>query len=140
VNRATPTLKRFASRLLDYEWSTDKLPAEVPVAFRVCEKLRVPLGTLMGTGGFRALLRRGLVLAQAEVPWLETVQVKTDGSLEGLREAETKLSRDDIREGEVILVAHFVGLLVTFIGEAMMLNLVGSVWPEVPFGDLKEKS
>lgn len=139
MNRATPTLKRFASRLLDYERSTEKLLAEAPVAFRVCEKLRGPLGTLMGTGGFRALLRRALVLAQAEVRWLETVQVKTDGSLEGLREVEAKLSPDDIREGEVILVAHFVELLVTFIGEALMLNLVGNVWPEVPFGELKEK-
>jgi hypothetical protein len=139
VNRATPTLKRFASRLLDYESSRDKPAIQVAIAFRVCEKLREPLGTLMGMGGFRALLRRALVLAQAEVAWLKRVQVKEDGSLEGLSEVETKLSQEEIREGEIILVAHFFGLLVTFIGEALMSSLVGSVWPEGSFGDLNEK-
>jgi len=139
VSRASPTLKHFASRLLDYESGTGKAPAEVAIAFRVCEKLRGPMGTLMGIGGFHALLRRAVALAQGEVRWLKAVQVKEHGSLDGLREAAAELSREEIREGEIILLAHFFGLLVTFIGEALTLNLVRSVWPEGSFGDLIEK-
>lgn len=139
MTRATPTLKRFASRLLAYESSAGKPSAEAALAFRVCDKVRGPLSTLMGLGGFRALLRRALALAQAEVRWLKAVQVTEDGSLERTGDVETKLAREELREGEIILVAHFLGLLVTFIGRPLMLNLVGSVWPEGSFGDLNEK-
>ncbi|MEO6785319.1 MAG: hypothetical protein ABI318_04220, partial [Chthoniobacteraceae bacterium] len=66
-----PNLKQFARRLLVCEAATTQ-PADVKdsAAFRVCEKLRGPLGKLMGIGGFRSLFSRALVLACTEVPWL----------------------------------------------------------------------
>ena len=127
-----PKLKQFARRLLDYEVAPGQAAdAKETPAFRVCEKLRGPLGKLMGVGGFRSLLARSLALAGAEVPWLGTLQIKADGSLEGLNESEVKLDWSATAEGEVVLVAQLLGLLVTFIGAGLTQRLLHDVWPEL---------
>ena len=74
-------------------------------------------------------------MAAKEVRWLNAVRVQPDGSLTGLGEVEAQLSHEEITNGETILVAHLLGLLVTFVGEALTLRLVRNVWPEVSFGD-----
>jgi len=127
-----PKLKQFARRLLDHAAGPGQSAGtqETP-AFRVCEKLRGPLGKLMGVGGFRSLLARSLALAGAEVPWLGTLQIKADGSLEGLNESEVKLDWSATAEGEVVLVAQLLGLLVTFIGAGLTQRLLHDVWPEL---------
>ena len=131
VNTA-PKLKQFARRLLDYEAARGKSAnAQEAAALRVCEKLRGPLGKLIGGGGFRSLLSRALVLAGAEVPWLHGLQLQADGSLKGLKEAEEKLDQPAITEGEVVLVSHLLGLLETFIGQALTSNLLRDIWPEL---------
>ena len=77
-------MREFAERLIAYETRGNNSSETKPLAaFLVDEKLRRHLATLMGSLGFRALLSRALVLANAEVPWLRAVHVKTDGSLEG---------------------------------------------------------
>jgi len=125
-------LKQFARRLLDYEAARGKSAhAREAAALRVCEKLRGPLGKLMGGGGFRSLLSRALVLAGAEVPWLQGLQLQADGSLEGLKEVEVKLDQPAITEGEVVLVSQLLGLLVTFIGPALTSSLLRDIWPEM---------
>lgn len=125
-------LKKVARRLLDCEAAPGE-PADVQeaAAFRVCERLRGPLGKLMGGGGFRSLLSRALVLAGREVPWLRALQTKADGSLEGLNELEVKLDRPAITEGEFVLVSQLLGLLVTFIGPALTVSLLRDIWPEL---------
>ena len=90
----------------------------------------------MGNAGFRALLSRALALANAEVPWLRAVQVKADGSLEGLEELHAQLDPDEIFEGRVVLLAQLLGLLVAFIGENLTLRLVREVWPKLSLNDL----
>lgn len=102
--------------------------------FGVCEKLRQPLSMLAGVAGFRSLLSRALALAGDEVRWLKAVHVKADGSLEGLDEAQ--LSDAEIAAGEAVLVARLIGLLVTFIGEALTVHLVQEAWPEASLGGL----
>jgi len=104
------------------------------VAFHCCEKLRPHLATLMGDGGFRALLSRAL--ADTEVPWLRAVHVKPDGSLGGLEELHVQLDLDEFFEGRIVLLAQLIGLLVAFIGENLTLRLVREVWPNVPLNDL----
>jgi hypothetical protein len=44
--------------------------------------------------------------------------------------------KDGLAEGEVVLVAHILGLLVTFVGEAMMLRLVSDACPKAKLDDL----
>jgi len=127
-----PKLKQFARRLLEWEAAPGE-PADVreTAAFRVCEKLRGPLGKLMGIAGFRSLFSRALTLAGTEVSWLRVLQIKADGSLEGLQELEVKLNSRTADEGEIVLVARLLGLLVTFIGPALTVRLLHDAWPEL---------
>ena len=131
-NISTPRLKGFARRLVIYESAAvEPAGGHKSQAFRVCEKLRQPLSRLAGVAGFRSLLSRALALANDEARWMKAVHAKADGSLEGLDEAEAQLSESEIAEGEVILVAQLIGLLLTFIGEELTLRLVQESWPDV---------
>ena len=106
-----------------------------PPAFWATDKLRPHLSMLMGRGGFQALLARALVLATAEVPWLTTVRVVADGELEGLTVARATTDAADFSEGEVILLAQLLRLLVAFIGPALALRLIDQLWPQLSFND-----
>jgi len=141
-------MRDFAERLIAYETGQNKSSeAKAPAACLVGEKLRPHLATLMGNVGFRALLSRALVLANAEVPWLRAVHVKADGSFEGLEELGAQVGPDEIFEGCVVLLAQLLGLLVAFIGEDLTLRLGREVWPKLSLdnfdfdkGDKNEKS
>lgn len=109
--------------------------ADQPAAFRATDKLRPHLSMLMGRGGFQALLARALVLAAAEAPWLTAVQVVADGELDGLATAHAKLGVAEFSEGEVVLLAQLLGLLVAFIGPALTLRLINQIWPQLSFDD-----
>jgi hypothetical protein len=54
--------------------------------------------------------------------------------LEGLDDAQ--LSDAEIAEGEAVLVAQLIKLLVTFIGATLTLQLLQQAWPEASLGDL----
>jgi hypothetical protein len=136
-----PESRHLAQRLLTYEAVAGKNsePAE-SAAFRVCAKLRRPLITLAGVAGFRSLLSRALTLATTEAPSLSAVQVAADGSLKGLDELAPQLDKERARDEGAILIAQFIGLLLTFIGEGLTLRLVQDVWPEAAFdGRVSEK-
>jgi len=98
-------------------------------AFRVCEKLRQPLGKLVGVAGFRSLLSRALILARAEVPSLAGLQISPDGELVFTSEFAAQLDREGSVASGSALTAQLLGLLLTFIGEALTLRLVHNVWP-----------
>jgi hypothetical protein len=129
-NRITPEVVALASRLMAYEATVIKSGELNSAAFRVCEKLRQPLSRLAGLTGFRSLLSRALALASGEVRWLKAVHVSADGSLEGLDEGQAQWSVDEIAQGEVVLIAQLLGLLVTFIGEGLTWRLVQEAWPD----------
>jgi hypothetical protein len=129
---AIPSPREFAQLLLAYEVTLGKpLGTKGVVAFRVVEKLRAPLGKLMGTGGFQSLLSRALTLANAEVAWLCKLHIKADGSWEGIDELQVKLNAHMIANGEVAIVSQLLGLLVTFIGPALTLQLLQDIWPKM---------
>ena len=91
------------------------------------ETLGPHFGALMGTAGFRALLSRSLMLANAEVTWLRDLRVREDGSFEGLDELEAQAKPEEIAAGGIVLLARLLGLLVTFIGEDLTLRLLSNV-------------
>jgi len=137
MSRATPQMRDFAERLIAYQTRENKSSeTKTPAAFHVFEKLRPHLAAVMGYTGFRALLSRALALANAEVPWLRAVLVKSDGSLEGLDELEAQVDPEGIFEGRVVLLARLLGLLVAFVGENLTLWLVREVWPKLSLNDL----
>ena len=126
----------LALRLLADESAADKTSISTESAvFRVYERLRRSLCALVGVAGLRSLASRALALAKAEASNLSAVQVAADGSLEGLREIESHIDRHRAEEGGVILIAQLLGLLLTFIGEALTLRLVQDLWPDAAFDD-----
>ena len=126
-----PQTRDLALRLLACETAAGKTsePSEL-AAFRVCARLRQPLITLAGVAGFRSLLSRALTLARAEAPSLKAVQVAADGSVKGLDELGSQTGKEQASDGGAILIAQFLGLLLTFIGEGLTLRLIQDVWPE----------
>ena len=128
-------MRRLARRIAAIEGASNQFGASKGTAFNVCEKLRASLSPLVGVAGFRSLLSRAIVLASADVDWLKKLAVMPDGSLT-TPEAAAGLSEDEIARGERVLIAHLVGLLITFIGEALTLRLLEEAWPEVSRSDL----
>jgi hypothetical protein len=104
--------------------------ARAHAAFRVCEKLRRSLSALAGAAGFRSVMSRALALATADVPWLSGVQIKPNGSL-AVPTVIADESLQEVVKGGAALVTQLLGLLVTFIGEALTLRLVQNVWPKL---------
>ncbi len=135
-NGTSPNTQEIANRLLSYEAGEQgSSEATSPAAVQVCQKLNRPLSRLVGETGSRALLARALTLAKREAEVLKPVKVTDDGALEGLsREAEG---------ASTVLVGHLIGLVETFLGEALTLRLLHDVWSDrtilyVHFGERNE--
>ena len=123
--------RRLAQKLLAHEIAPDNMARENRQALvLVAENLGRPLSKLAGNAGFHSLLSRALTLAKAQAPALKSLQIGPDGSLTGF-------SGDDahIEEAGIILITQLLGLLVTFIGEGLMLTLVGHAWPDLSILD-----
>jgi hypothetical protein len=71
-----------------------------------------------------------MALATAEVPWLNVVQVRADGSMEGFDAARCQHGAIPGDEAGVVIVAQMLGLLVTFIGVSLTRGLVRDVWSD----------
>ena len=126
-------MRGLARRLLAVEASYSAAPDQpLHEAVRVCDKLRLSLTRLAGADGFASLLGRSLALARLEAPSLNRITIKPDCSMEGL-EALAADETDGGAEAAVVLAAHLLGLLVTFIGEPLTLRLVRESWPDASF-------
>jgi hypothetical protein len=130
MSHSTPDMQGFARRLVTHEAVGNKPPAFGGVV----EKLRPPLVALTGVLGFQSILSRALAVAGEDVRWLRAMHIKGDGSLECPAEM-THLDKEEIADGEVALIARLLGLLMTFIGEALTLHLLQDAWPEVLTND-----
>lgn len=130
MNEATPASRTVARALLEHEAATSD--QEI---FSAVEKLRIRLSKLLGVNGFQAILNRALVMARAEAPWLDKVQIRPDGTLEGIGKLG-KEEGEQSQRGSEALLAHMLGLLIVFIGEDLTLRLVRDVWPDLRMNDL----
>lgn len=106
--------------------SSNPPPLEV---YRVSDKLRRPLSSLAGTSGFQALLARALALTKTQAPVFQSLRVSLDGSLEGLNDVVRDAKST---EAGVLLIAKLLEILIMFIGEHLVLQLVMDVWPDLP--------
>jgi len=97
--------------------------------------MRPNLISLMGTGGFEALISHALTSARIEKPWLSEIQSKGDGTLDGLESAHSKLNAAEFHEGYVVLVTHVLQLLVQFLGPGVTREIVRKTWPHAPLGE-----
>lgn len=129
MSTASPQNQELARRLIVFEAArANSSDASVDVAVRVIGELRLRLIRLAGVDGFRSLLSRALTLAKAEVPSLNMVSVRADGSLEGFEGIEA--SEAVAGQAGAGLVAQLLELLTTFIGEALTLRLIRDSWPD----------
>jgi hypothetical protein len=55
--------------------------------------------------------------------------------LEGLDDIRAQLSPSEFAQGEAVLVGRLIGLLATFIGEALTIHLMREAWPEISARD-----
>lgn len=117
-------------RLLLQEAEGTRDPRAVAAATeRVFAGLRGELGMLIGAGGVGALVGRALSLARRESALLEGVQAHPDGSLTGLAEALASAPAPDAEAAGAALIDHFLGLLVSLMGEDVGLRPVRRRWP-----------
>ena len=140
-------MRDLAHRLLDYEAGANKSSEPGKSAtLRVYEKLRDGLSEFAGAAGFESIASRALALAKTEAPSLNAVRVSADGELHGLgqdldeMEHPVDMGRDragksHADEGEIILIARILGLLLLFLGEAIVLSLVRVTWPGAALDD-----
>jgi hypothetical protein len=102
------------------------------VTQRVMARLRSGLEKLMGPAAFDVLLARSLVLAKRTHTSLADVTVGPDGKLVGL--AGVARNGIGVDEGAMPVVAQFMELLFSLVGEDLGMRLVRDFWP----GDEKE--
>lgn len=126
MDTPSPSIRSLARRLLDLEAASPG-GRDVHDAVRVCEKLRLALTRFAGSDGFASLLQRAVALARAQDPSLRSVNIKSDGSIQGLEDLAADASKDD---PGVAIIAQLLGLLVTFIGESLTLRLIRDAWPD----------
>jgi hypothetical protein len=126
---ASSCLRDLAIRLLAAEAGNGE-GSQDAAALKVCGKLGDLLSDLAGSEGHRSLFTRALSMARADVAWLSQISVDADGSLQGM-ECRSEVSRNEVIEGETLLIAHILGLLGVFIGEPLVLQLVREIWPVI---------
>ncbi|SEB53067.1 hypothetical protein SAMN05443244_0985 [Terriglobus roseus] len=121
----SPATRELAERLIAHEAALDlSLRGESSDTCRVCEKLRRSLEKHLGPGAYSSLATLALGLAKREAPILEAVQITESGSIKGLT--------GEAVNANSILIAQFIELMKTFIGETVTLWLVDDIWPGLP--------
>ena len=136
MDTPSPSIRDLARRLLAVEATSPSASGlHVHEGERVCEKLRISLTRFAGADGFTSLMRRALALARTEVPAADSITVKADCSMEGLKElaADARKSGgggDGGAAAVASITSHLLGLLATFIGEPLTLRLVRESWPD----------
>jgi hypothetical protein len=133
-----PALAEFARRLVQHEADRVGRPQDLAAGLQsTCEALHARLSPLVSALGFQTLFARAITLAAREFPQLATLTVTADGSdciLAGLAHPEeARATEERADDALVVVLAHFLALLVLFIGEDLGLRTIRDVWPQVPF-------
>lgn len=132
MNHATPRMRDLAHRLIAIETGGEESSrTENQTALEVVQKLRPALEELMGSTGFHALVSRSLVLAEKEVPGLGGARMNADGGVEHFQETQVKTAPQPVSTGGAVMLAWLLGLLMSFIGEILTMQLVIEVWPDL---------
>ena len=99
-------------------------------ASQECARFTNHLARLVGYTGAQLLLRRSLVLAGPQVPWLAAALSPAD-TVSALREAMEQQEPESITEAFVAVLSALVGLLERLIGEGLVARQLYDVWPTV---------
>ena len=130
--RPTSAHRDRAIRLLTHEARGDETAeALAAAAERVCQRLSLHSGKVLGVDTFYVLFARALALVKAEFPFMQAVTVEPpQACLKGLREALRESAASQASDAIVAVVATFLALLADFIGEEVSLSVLVEVWAE----------
>lgn len=131
----------LARQLLEYEADQLLEPQALSIAIeQVAAKFRHRLVDLIGQTGFVALFGRALHLARCEMSILGGISIDADAPnvLQGAREVALANASDAAAAFSAI-IAHFIWLLITFIGEQLGMHLVADIWPQVVQGETAQR-
>ena len=130
---APRVLGQFAHRVVVQEVGPSKTSEDVTVAsVAVHTKLLGTLSPLLGDIGSLALFRRSLKLSEATFPLYSEVRSNDrEGLLNALLEILRKQSPNVILTASVALLAAYINLLETFIGEQLTRQLLQDAWPDL---------
>jgi hypothetical protein len=121
-----PDFGQAARQLLDN--GTSEQLAER--ASQACQRLAKHLSALLGETGVELLLKRSLVLASAQFPWLVAGSSHGDATSQ-LRGALAPRDAESLVDAFVAVLSTFVGLLERLIGAGLVDRLLAEVWPAV---------
>ena len=127
MGQETPTTTDLAALLLSSEVGVDPALDQLQRGVhRTFEKLNVHLSARLGTGGYYALMRRALSLATADHPWLASIRIAENGTVEGFPDlVEFQL----VLDGCLAIFARLIELLDTLIGRNLTARILHSAWP-----------
>jgi hypothetical protein len=121
----------LARRLLASETGADVGSSAALAADRICEKFFQRLADLIGFSGTSLLLERALRLAKVDYPFLGAIKVQAEDCLEGIDTVAQEQPSAEVVEALVATIGSFLWLLGSFIGQDMVLLLIGGIWPEL---------
>ena len=133
----SPAARALARQLLLHQAGERPEPAALEkAADRAYVRLRGQLAALIDLTGYTTLFARAVRLAQAEVPALQriTFNAAAGGDLHGVREYALASDPGVAAAGLSAILAHVIGLLITFIGEDLAERQVREAWPEFAHG------
>ncbi|MDB4959602.1 MAG: hypothetical protein JWO36_7171 [Myxococcales bacterium] len=110
-------------------------PHELATAIeRTFERIYVEMSTVIGQGGFAAVVERALYDTTADCPWLDA-----ETMVAGLRPAPSRLaailereSRELVLDCVIRCVGAVLALLSDFIGESLTIRLIHRAWAQTP--------
>jgi len=134
--------RRLALKLLTHHAGANaSAEAVAAAALRAYEALADVSATLIGQAGVDALTGRALHLTQQEFPWLvytsepEQPEARIAGVVLCLKRQDPAVASD--AAGAVL--GTLAGLLATFIGEPLTMQLLRKAWPDAfPFPSAEE--
>lgn len=135
-----PAITSSARKLLAHEIGDARTPEDVAAAAtRACRKIADHFARLVGKAGVRALFERSVTLTAKSVPWLadamrapaSSADERSEDEWASLRAALEAQKPKQAIETMVVLLATLLQLIARFIGNELVLSLLGELWPGV---------
>jgi hypothetical protein len=126
-------LRRLALKVLRHHAGSDTgAEAFAVAAHRTYDDLARVSAQLIGQAGVDALTSRALHLAQQEYPWLvhRREPEQPDGPFAQVIVCLTRQDPAIASEAAGAVFAALAGLLVTFLGEPLTMQLLRKAWPD----------
>lgn len=99
-------------------------------AAEACEQLAKHLARLLGETGVQVMLKRSILRASAQFPWL-AAGASTANATSTLRTTLEPHDPDSITDAFIALLSALIDLLERLIGEGLVERLLEEVWPGV---------